>query len=116
MLIIVVIIAINIFRFNDGRQAVAAQNWLKQDYIRTTDTNTIEHQDPGKLLIGQSLHLEGGEYTNKHSRIVIGDTLYLADKAIKEPVSTVSQGLLKLDNIDVDGEIHRRDIGLKKDI
>ena len=104
------------FRFNDGRQAVAAQNWLKQDYIRTTDTNTIEHQDPGKLLIGQSLHLEGGEYTNKHSRIVIGDTLYLADKAIKEPVSTVSQGLLKLDNIDVDGEIHRRDIGLKKDI
>lgn len=104
------------FRFNDGRQAVAAQNWLKQDYIRTTDTNTIEHQDPSKLLIGQSLHLEGGEYTNKHSRIVIGDTLYLADKAIKEPVSTVSQGLLKLSNIDVDGEIHRRDIGLKKDI
>jgi filamentous hemagglutinin len=104
------------FRFNDGRKAVAAQNWLKQDYIRTTDTNTIEHQDPGKLLIGQSLHLEGGEYTNKHSRIVIGDTLYLADKAIKESVSTVSQGLLKLDNIDVDGEIHRRDIGLKKDI
>ena len=104
------------FRFNDGRKAVAAQNWLKQDYIRTTDTNTIEHQDPGKLLIGQSLHLEGGEYTNKHSRIVIGDTLYLADKAIKEPVSTVSQGLLKLDNIDVDGEIHRRDIGLKTDI
>ncbi|MDU7655873.1 MAG: hemagglutinin repeat-containing protein [Haemophilus parainfluenzae] len=104
------------FRFNDGRKAVAAQNWLKQDYIRTTDTNTIEHQDPGKLLIGQSLHLEGGEYTNKHSRIVIGDTLYLADKAIKEPVSTVSQGLLKLSNIDVDGEIHRRDIGLKKDI
>ena len=104
------------FRFNDGRKAVAAQNWLKQDYIRTTDTNTIEHQDPGKLLIGQSLHLEGGEYTNKHSRIVIGDTLYLADKAIKEPVSTVSQGLLKLDNIDVDGEIHRRDIGLKEDI
>ena len=39
---------------------MAAQNWLKQDYIRTTDTNTIEHQDPGKLLIGQSLHLEGG--------------------------------------------------------
>ena len=104
------------FRFNDGRKAVAAQNWLKQDYIRTTDTNTIEHQDPGKLLIGQSLHLEGGEYTNKHSRIVIGDTLYLADKAIKEPVSTVSQGLLKLNNIDVDGEIHRRDIGLKEDI
>ena len=104
------------FRFNDGRQAVAAQNWLKQDYIRTTDTNTIEHQDSGKLLIGQSLHLEGGEYTNKYSRIMIGDTLYLADKAIKEPVSTVSQGLLKLDNIDVDGEIHRRDIGLKKDI
>ena len=104
------------FRFNDGRKAVAAQNWLKQDYIQTTDTNTIEHQDPGKLLIGQSLHLEGGEYTNKHSRIVIGDTLYLADKAIKEPVSTVSQGLLKLDNIDVDGEIHRRDIGLKTDI
>ena len=104
------------FRFNDGRKAVAAQNWLKQDYIRTTDTNTIEHQDPGKLLIGQSLHLEGGEYTNKHSRIVIGDTLYLADKAIKEPVSTVSQGLLKLDNIDVDGEIHRRNIGLKEDI
>ena len=104
------------FRFNDGRKAVAARNWLKQDYIRTTDTNTIEHQDPGKLLIGQSLHLEGGEYTNKHSRIVIGDTLYLADKAIKEPVSTVSQGLLKLSNIDVDGEIHRRDIGLKKDI
>jgi len=104
------------FRFNDGRKAVAAQNWLKQDYIRTTDTNTIEHQDPSKLLIGQSLHLEGGEYTNKHSRIVIGDTLYLADKAIKEPVSTVSQGLLKLSNIDVDGEIHRRDIGLKKDI
>ena len=95
---------------------VAARNWLKQDYIRTTDTNTIEHQDPSKLLIGQSLHLEGGEYTNKHSRIVIGDTLYLADKAIKEPVSTVSQGLLKLSNIDVDGEIHRRDIGLKKDI
>ena len=104
------------FRFNDGRQAVAAQNWLKQDYIRTTDTNTIEHQDSGKLLIGHSLHLEGGEYTNKYSRIMIGDTLYLADKAIKEPVSTVSQGLLKLDNIDVDGEIHRRDIGLKKDI
>ena len=104
------------FRFNDGRKAVAAQNWLKQDYIRTTDTNTIEHQDPGKLLIGQSLHLEGGEYTNKHSRIVIGDTLYLADKAIKEPISTVSQGLLKLNNIDVDGEIHRRDIGLKEDI
>ena len=104
------------FRFNDGRKAVAARNWLKQDYIRTTDTNTIEHQDPSKLLIGQSLHLEGGEYTNKHSRIVIGDTLYLADKAIKEPVSTVSQGLLKLSNIDVDGEIHRRDIGLKKDI
>lgn len=50
------------FRFNDGRKAVAAQNWLKQDYIRTTDTNTIEHQDPGKLLIGQSLHLEGGVY------------------------------------------------------
>ena len=48
------------FRFNDGRQAVAAQNWLKQDYIRTTDTNTIEHQDSGKLLIGHSLHLEGG--------------------------------------------------------
>lgn len=47
---------------------------------------------------------------------MIGDTLYLADKAIKEPVSTVSQGLLKLSNIDVDGEIHRRDIGLKKDI
>ena len=93
---------------------MAAQNWLKQDYIRTTDTNTIEHQDPGKLLIGQSLHLEGGEYTNKHSRIVIGDTLYLADKAIKESVSTVSQGSLKLDNIDVDGEIHRRDIGLKQ--
>ena len=104
------------FRFNDGRKAVAAQNWLKQDYIRTTDTNTIEHQDPGKLLIGQSLHFEGGEYTNKHSRIVIGDTLYLADKAIKESVSTVSQGSLKLDNIDVDGEIHRRDIGLKTDI
>ena len=104
------------FRFNDGRKAVAARNWLKQDYIRTTDTNTIEHQDPSKLLIGQSLHLEGGEYTNKHSRIVIGDTLYLADKAIKEPVSTVSQGLLKLSNIDVDGEIHRRDIGLKTDI
>ena len=104
------------FRFNDGRKAVAAQNWLKQDYIQTTDTNTIEHQDPGKLLIGQSLYLEGGEYTNKHSRIVIGDTLYLADKAIKEPVSTVSQGLLKLNNIDVDGEIHRRDIGLKEDI
>ena len=95
---------------------MAAQNWLKQDYIQTTDTNTIEHQDPGKLLIGQSLYLEGGEYTNKHSRIVIGDTLYLADKAIKEPVSTVSQGLLKLNNIDVDGEIHRRDIGLKEDI
>ena len=104
------------FRFNDGRKAVAAQNWLEQDYIRTTDTHTIEHQDSGKLLIGQSLHLEGGEYTNKHSRIVVGDTLYLADKAIKEPVSTVSQGLLKLDNIDVDGEIHRRDIGSKKDI
>ena len=48
------------FRFNDGRKAVAARNWLKQDYIRTTDTNTIEHQDPGKLLIGHSLHLEGG--------------------------------------------------------
>lgn len=95
---------------------MAARNWLKQDYIRTTDTNTIEHQDPSKLLIGQSLHLEGGEYTNKHSRIVIGDTLYLADKAIKESVSTVSQGSLKLDNIDVDGEIHRRDIGLKTDI
>ena len=42
---------------------------------------------------------------------MIGDTLYLADKAIKESVSTVSQGSLKLDNIDVDGEIHRRDIG-----
>ena len=47
---------------------------------------------------------------------MIGDTLYLADKAIKESVSTVSQGSLKLDNIDVDGEIHRRDIGLKTDI
>lgn len=104
------------FRFNDGRQSVAAQNWLEQDYIRNTDTHAIEHQDPGKLLIGQSLHLEGGEYTNKHSRIVIGNTLYLGDKAIKESVSTVSQGLLKLNNIDVDGEIHRRDIGSKKDI
>ena len=91
----------------------AVNNQIKK---ATTDANTIEHQDPGKLLIGQSLHLEGGEYTNKHSRIVIGDTLYLADKAIKESVSTVSQGSLKLDNIDVDGEIHRRDIGLKTDI
>lgn len=104
------------FRFNDGRETVAARNWLVQDYVRTTDTNTIEYQDPSKLLIGQSLHLGGGDYTNKYSRIVVGDALYLGNKAIKEPVSTVSQGLLKLDNIDVDGEIHRHDLGFSKQL
>ena len=100
------------FRFNDGRKAVAARNWLKQDYIRTTDTNTIEHQDPAKILIGGELHLSGEDLHNKQSQILVGQKVLLDDKVFTQSTNDrLRSSKSKLENDDLIGNIDITDQG-----
>lgn len=100
------------FRFDNGK-SVGSPTWYQKFYTRTTNTTTLEHQDPAKILIGGNLRLEGNKVTNQHSHLSVGSKLYLGDEEfIHNPNNQDITGTkLILENQDLKGTIHKVDDG-----
>ncbi|WP_245148637.1 hemagglutinin repeat-containing protein [Avibacterium paragallinarum] len=99
------------FRLNNGKK-VSGFGWYSWWYNRTTETTTLEHSDPGKILIGGSLHLSGKNLHNQYSQLLIGDRLSLDDKVITQNLrDNLSSGTSTLINEDLIGNIDRNDKG-----
>ena len=101
------------FNFNDGRPRLNQDDWHKWEYTRTTKTDRIDSQDPGKILIGGNLSLSGDDLKNQYSKLLVGKTLYLGDSAVSANPNhkDLVAGVTKLINEDKIGEIHRVDDG-----
>ena len=101
------------FNFNDGRSRLNQDDWHKWEYVRTTKTDRIDSQDPGKILIGGNLSLSGDDLKNQYSKLLVGKTLYLGDSAISANANhkDLVAGATKLINEDKIGEIHQVDDG-----
>ena len=101
------------FNFNDGRPRLNQDDWHKWEYTRTTKTDRIDSQDPGKILIGGNLSLSGDDLKNQYSKLLVGKTLYLGDSAVSTNANhkDLVAGETKLINEDKIGEIHRVDDG-----
>ena len=101
------------FNFNDGRPRLNQDDWHKWEYTRTTKTDRIDSQDPGKILIGGNLSLSGDDLKNQYSKLLVGKTLYLGDSAVSANPNhkDLIAGATKLINEDKIGEIHRVDDG-----
>ena len=101
------------FNFNDGRPRLNQDDWHKWEYVRTTKTDRIDSQDPGKILIGGNLSLSGDDLKNQYSKLLVGKTLYLGDSAVSANPNhkDLVAGATKLINEDKIGEIHRVDDG-----
>ena len=101
------------FNFNDGRPRLNQDDWHKWEYVRTTKTDRIDSQDPGKILIGGNLSLSGDDLKNQYSKLLVGKTLYLGDSAISANANhkDLVAGATKLINEDKIGEIHQVDDG-----
>ena len=101
------------FNFNDGRPRLNQDDWHKWEYTRTTKTDRIDSQDPGKILIGGNLSLSGDDLKNQYSKLLVGKTLYLGDSAVSTNANhkDLVAGATKLINEDKIGEIHRVDDG-----
>ena len=101
------------FNFNDGRPRLNQDDWHKWEYTRTTKTDRIDSQDPGKILIGGNLSLSGDDLKNQYSKLLVGKTLYLGDSAVSANPNhkDLVAGATKLINEDKIGEIHRVDDG-----
>ena len=101
------------FNFNDGRPRLNQDDWHKWEYVRTTKTDRIDSQDPGKILIGGNLSLSGDDLKNQYSKLLVGKTLYLGDSAVSANANhkDLVAGATKLINEDKIGEIHRVDDG-----
>ncbi|WP_302998445.1 hemagglutinin repeat-containing protein [uncultured Haemophilus sp.] len=101
------------FNFNDGRPRLNQDDWHKWEYVRTTKTDRIDSQDPGKILIGGNLSLSGDDLKNQYSKLLVGKTLYLGDSAVSANANhkDLVAGATKLINEDKIGEIHQVDDG-----
>ena len=101
------------FNFNDGRPRLNQDDWHKWEYVRTTKTDRIDSQDPGKILIGGNLSLSGDDLKNQYSKLLVGKTLYLGDSAVSTNPNhkDLVAGATKLINEDKIGEIHQVDDG-----
>ena len=101
------------FNFNDGRPRLNQDDWHKWEYTRTTKTDRIDSQDPGKILIGGNLSLSGDDLKNQYSKLLVGKTLYLGDSAVSANANhkDLVAGATKLINEDKIGEIHQVDDG-----
>ncbi|WP_298664775.1 hemagglutinin repeat-containing protein, partial [uncultured Haemophilus sp.] len=101
------------FNFNDGRPRLNQDDWHKWEYTRTTKTDRIDSQDPGKILIGGNLSLSGDDLKNQYSKLLVGKTLYLGDSAVSTNPNhkDLVAGATKLINEDKIGEIHQVDDG-----
>ncbi|MGY6771812.1 two-partner secretion domain-containing protein [Gallibacterium sp. ZY190522] len=101
------------FAFYDGRRSPSQNDWFGWEYIRTTDTTTIEHRDPAKILIAGNLSLNGDQLHNQYSQILVGKTLTLGEQRFRKNTKneTLTANHVQLINEDLIGEIHRRDDG-----
>ncbi|WP_235444348.1 two-partner secretion domain-containing protein [Gallibacterium anatis] len=101
------------FAFYDGRRSPSQNDWFGWEYIRTTDTTTIEHRDPAKILIAGNLSLNGDQLHNQYSQILVGKTLTLGEQRFRKNTKneTLTANDVQLINEDLIGEIHRRDDG-----
>ena len=101
------------FNFNDGRPRLNQDDWHKWEYTRTTKTDRIDSQSPGKILIGGNLSLSGDDLKNQYSKLLVGKTLYLGESAVSANANhkDLVAGTTKLINEDKIGEIHRVDDG-----
>lgn len=97
----------------DNGPHIGAPTWYQKFYTRTTNTTTLEHKDPAKILIGGNLHLEGDKLTNQQSNLSIGAKLYLGNEEfINNPNNKDIVGsTLVLENKDLEGIIHKVDRG-----
>lgn len=100
------------FRFSNGT-SVGSPTWFQKFYTRTTNTATLDHQDPAKISIGGNLSLSGEKLTNEYSRFLIGKQLLLGDQIFDSNPNNLNltTSSTKLENIDLMGEIHRLDQG-----
>ncbi|MDO9865015.1 hemagglutinin repeat-containing protein [Glaesserella parasuis] len=100
------------FRFNNGT-SVGSPTWFQKFYTRTTNTTTLEYQDPAKILIGGTLSFLGEKLTNDSSQLLIGQKLRLGDQLFDRNIdnSNLTTVDTHLENIDLLGEIYRLDQG-----
>ncbi len=99
------------FQLTNGHR-IEGFGWKIWEFTRTTVTSTIEHQDPGKILMGGELHLSGENLHNRHSQILVGQKLLLDDNAFLQSSDKVlSSALSRLNNEDLIGEINIVDNG-----
>ncbi|OBX05898.1 hypothetical protein QV08_11580, partial [Gallibacterium salpingitidis] len=101
------------FAFYDGSRSPSQNDWFGWEYTRTTDTTTIEHRDPAKILIAGNLSLNGNQLHNQYSQILVGKALTLGEQRFRKNTKneTLTANNVQLINEDLIGEIHRRDDG-----
>ncbi|MEH8109264.1 hemagglutination protein, partial [Gallibacterium anatis] len=101
------------FAFYDGRRSPSQNDWFGWEYTRTTDTTTIEHRDPAKILIAGNLSVKGNQFHNQYSQVLVGGALTLGDRTFTENSEnkTLTTPQIAFINEDLIGEIHRRDDG-----
>ncbi|WP_437125216.1 filamentous hemagglutinin N-terminal domain-containing protein [Gallibacterium salpingitidis] len=101
------------FAFYDGSRSPSQNDWFGWEYTRTTDTTTIEHRDPAKILIAGNLSLNGNQLHNQYSQILVGKALTLGEQRFRKNTKneTLTANHVQLINEDLIGEIHRRDDG-----
>ncbi|TDQ58951.1 filamentous hemagglutinin [Mesocricetibacter intestinalis] len=102
------------FDFHDPKKAtIVRKEWYGWKYNRITNTPYIERQDPGKILIGGNLTLDGDNLHNQYSKLLIGGTLQLGTKSFgangTRPI--LSDGITSLHNEDLKQRIEVTDIG-----
>ncbi|OBX06744.1 hypothetical protein QV09_11755, partial [Gallibacterium salpingitidis] len=72
------------FAFYDGSRSPSQNDWFGWEYTRTTDTTTIEHRDPAKILIAGNLSLNGNQLHNQYSQILVGKALTLGEQRFRK--------------------------------
>ncbi|WP_418889018.1 hemagglutinin repeat-containing protein [Pasteurella testudinis] len=102
------------FRFYDGSQPTIYQKeWYGWRYNRKTETTRLDHQDPGKILFGGNLSLQGNELHNQFSKLLIGGVLTLDEQVFtkNEENVSLSSGNTFLNNEDLKKFINITDKG-----
>ncbi|WP_342315751.1 hemagglutinin repeat-containing protein [Lysobacter sp. FW306-1B-D06B] len=57
--------------------------WTETRYDRSTEESQVVSSDPGKVSVGGNLHLDGGEFVNDKSQILVGGAITGAIGALR---------------------------------
>lgn len=74
--------------------------WTETKYVRSTEESQVVSSDPGKVSVGGNLHLDGGEFVNDKSQILVG--------------GAITGAIGSLRNVDAEGRRTVTDVGGKR--